>query len=151
MWDPTKHGDQDNLTWAWLRAVEWQHWPLFLSQPIVPVLLYFYPWVWVLGAMVVVSLLWTVCIVPYIVSPVLSYVGPLIVMAKFLTAPLVAFALWRNGQIEIAALALLWPFLGPLIVGWLLIIPEAALSPTSLGKHGQTGAVQRRLMERLAA
>ena len=43
-WNPGQHSDDDNLRWSWLRAVEWGRWPVFLSQPIGPVLLIWLPW-----------------------------------------------------------------------------------------------------------
>ena len=58
MWRPEQHSDDENLRWALLRAIEWKHWPLFLSQPIVPVLLYFYPWPWVIGLVFVATFVW---------------------------------------------------------------------------------------------
>ena len=36
VWNPADHSDQDNLTWSFLRAVEWGRWPIFLSQPVAP-------------------------------------------------------------------------------------------------------------------
>ena len=52
MWTASEHSDEDNLQRAQLRGIEWIGWPLFLSQPIVAVLLYFYDWRWILAGVV---------------------------------------------------------------------------------------------------
>ena len=40
-----------------------------MSQPVVPVLLYFYRWPVVLGAVVAVAFIWRAIIVPFWVAP----------------------------------------------------------------------------------
>jgi hypothetical protein len=42
-WNGEEHNDDENFLWAWLRAVEWSLWPLFIAQPIVPFLLLLNP------------------------------------------------------------------------------------------------------------
>jgi hypothetical protein len=34
MWNPDRHPDEENLRWAWLRAIEWKHWPLFFPEAV---------------------------------------------------------------------------------------------------------------------
>jgi hypothetical protein len=60
-----------------------------------------------------------------------------------------AFWIWQSGRPWVAVLALLWPFVGHLLVGWLLMFPEAVLASTSRGKAAQIGVIQRRLMSRM--
>jgi hypothetical protein len=96
MWNPSQHSNDDNVRWSWLRAVEWIQWPLFMSQPVVPVLLYFYRWPVVVGGVVVITFLWRAVIVPFWVAPSLADVGVLFVKLKFITAPLMA--LYRRGS-----------------------------------------------------
>jgi hypothetical protein len=146
VWNPTEHSNDENVRWSWLRAVEWIGWPLFLSQPVVPVLLYFYSWPFVIGAMVVVAFAWRALIVPFWVAPALAAIGPLFVPLKFISAPVMAYVIWRQGDTPIAAMALVWPFLGPVIVQWVLILPTALMELTPLGKASQIGPVQRRFL-----
>jgi hypothetical protein len=138
--------DDENVRWAWLRAVEWVGWPLFISQPVVPILFYLYPWPAVLGVIVCVAFFWRAVVVPFWISPSLAYVGPLIVALKFIAAPVMAYLLWQRGDTLIAAAALLWPLLGPTVASWIMILPTALLSLTPLGKASQIGIVQSRFL-----
>lgn len=146
VWNPTEHSNDENVRWSWLRAVEWIGWPLFLSQPVVPILLYFYRWPVVIGAVVIVAFAWRAVIVPFWVAPSLAYIGPLFVLLKFISAPAMAYFIWQRGNTPIALVALVWPFLGPMIVQWVLILPTALMELTPLGKASQIGLVQRRFL-----
>src|ERR1700730_15669104 len=44
--------------WLWLRATEWLNFPSFVSQPIVPILLIFFYWPYVLGGVFAADVLW---------------------------------------------------------------------------------------------
>jgi hypothetical protein len=146
VWKPTEHSSDENVRWSWLRAVEWIGWPLFLSQPIVPVLLYFYSWPVVIGAVVVVAFAWRALIVPFWVAPSLADMGPLFVPLKFISAPMMAYLIWRRGDAPIALAALVWPFLGPVVAQWALILPTALMELTPLGRASQIGLVQTRFL-----
>jgi hypothetical protein len=152
MWRAKEHSDQENLQWAWLRAIEWIDWPLFMSQPVVPVLLYFYDWPWILVAVLLTTLLWRVTVLQWFVSVRLADFGPLFVLLKFVVCPVMAFLIWQRGNHAGAALALLWP------VVILLIASPLAIFQTLLGSffpifgHERTmyvGPVQERFMNAL--
>ncbi len=104
MWHASEHTDDENVRWSWLRAIEWVNWPLFVSQPVVPVLLYFFPWPGVVGTVVLVSFLWRAFVVPFWLAPRLADAGPLFVLLKFLTCPVMAYLLWQRGQTLIAVI-----------------------------------------------
>lgn len=149
MWNPSEHSDEVNLRWSWLRAVEWIVWPLFISQPLVPVLLYFAPWQWIIGLVVLVTFLWRLFVVPAAVSPRLAFFGAIFVKFRFATAPIMAYLIWHEGEPWIAALALGWPFVGIFVAQWVLAILQAPVSLTVLGQASQIGLVQTRFMARL--
>jgi hypothetical protein len=150
MWRPEQHPDDINLRWAWLRAVEWRDWPLFISQPVVPVLLYFYPWTLVVGFLVALTFMWWLIIAPRITPVTGIDIAVYFVWLRFLTSPLMAYLIWQKGGQWTAALALLWPFLGTWMVGILLLIPQEFLSIIFPGlKSAQVGIVQQRLMDNL--
>ena len=69
-----------------------------MSQPVVPVLLYFYRWPVVLGAVVAVAFICRAIIVPFWVAPRLAFSGPLFVKLKFIAAPVMAYLLWQRGD-----------------------------------------------------
>jgi hypothetical protein len=148
-WNPVLHSTEDNTKWSWLRAVEWVEWPLFLSQPVVPVLLYFYPWPWVLGVAAVTGFLWRLLVVPNFISPRLAGLGPKFVLLKYVTSPVVAFLLWRQNELWIAALALLWPLPGPFVLQLVISPLNALFAQSARGKASQIGIVQQRFMAAL--
>jgi hypothetical protein len=126
MWIAAEHSDEENSRWTWLRAVECIGWPLFMSQPVVPVLLYFCDWRWVLLGVFLVTLLWRVTVLQWFVSVRFVGIGALFVRLKFLTCPVMAVLIWREGDYIGAVLALLWPPVGVGIISWLLMIPVFA-------------------------
>jgi len=148
MWKPEQHSDDENLRWALLRAIEWKHWPLFISQPVVPVLLYFYPWPWVIGFLVIATFSWWFTVAPRFTPSNAVDLAVYFVYLRFVASPLMAYCIWQSGRLWIAVLALLWPVVGNLSVGWLLTFPEAVLAPTARAKAAQIGVIQRRLTSR---
>jgi hypothetical protein len=149
MWRPERHSEDENLRWALLRAIEWKHWPLFLSQPVVPVLLYFYPWPWVIGLVVVGTFAWWLIVAPETTPSLNIDLTVYFVYLRFLASPMMAFLVWQSGRPWAAVLALLWPFVGTSLVGWVLVFPEAILDSTARAKAAQIGVIQIRLMARL--
>src|SRR5579859_4753684 len=149
MWNPAEHSDDDNLRWSLLRAMEWINWPLFISQPLVPILLYFYSWLWVIGSVLLITFAWRQIVVPVVISPTLAYMGPLFIKARFATGPIMAFLIWQRGDHWTAGLAVLWPFLGAMTGLWIVGIIQAPVSLTALGRATQIGVVQRRFMAAL--
>jgi hypothetical protein len=124
-WLPGEHSDQENLTWAWLRAVEWGRWPIFLSQPIAPLFLLFFPWPAVVVGTILLNLLWAGFVRYRFVNIRAAYYGAIIVRLKWVTCPAVAIYLYSAGELVGATLALLWP---------LLIFVIGALPSTQIGR-----------------
>ncbi len=124
-WIPAEHSDQENLTWAWLRAVEWGRWPIFLSQPIAPLFLLFFSWPDIVIGTLLLNLLWAGFVRYRIVNVKAAYYGATIVRVKWLTCPIVAIYLYSGGELVGAALALLWP---------LLIFAIGVVPTTQIGK-----------------
>ena len=92
-----------------LRAVEWNALPAFLSQPLAPVLLIFFPWYWVLGSVLVLGLAW--CAVRYLfVNVAVATVACLVVTwLKWPAAVGSAIYLFFRHEPVPAVVALLWP------------------------------------------
>lgn len=130
IWKPEEQTDQENLTWCYLRAVEWQSWPAFLSQPIVPILFIFVPWYYVLLAVIVLSWLWAVVRHKF-VNPSLAELGVFFVKLKWITIPVAVFYLAYTEHYVLAIVSLLWTYLAS-IIGF---VPRA-----------YTGAIQKMFM-----
>jgi hypothetical protein len=148
MWKPEQHSDGENLRWAWLRANEWNQWPLFVSQPIAPVLLYLYPWWWVIASLAVVTFAWRLVVAPRFTPWPGIDNAVYFVLLRFVMSPLMAYLIWKSGHPWVAVLALFWPFAGNGMILWLLVWPQAALASTARAKSAQIGVIQRRLMDR---
>jgi len=132
----------------YLRAIEWRDWPLFIGQPIIPVLLYLQPtWWWgVPTGVILFTIIWRLDTVPKYIDPVWVGVGPLFVRLRFISAPISAFLIWRAGHLLLAAEALLWPFLGSALAQLVLIIPMGLISMMPYQKAAELGVVQARLL-----
>src|SRR6516165_6895732 len=98
MWKPEQHTDDENLRWAWLRAVEWLGWPQFISQPIIPILLYFYPWPWVVGFVSLATLAWWFMVTPRFTPATAIDVSVYFAGFRFLTSPVMAYFIWQRGD-----------------------------------------------------
>lgn len=133
MWNPSEHTDDENLRWAWLRAVEWGSWPIFVSQPIAPLAFLFFPWWSVVIAVAALNAVWSLFLRYRLVIPALAFWGAFLVRLKWITCPVTAYLLWRLGMKGTAALAFFWPLA-------ILLVPRV---PT------QIGVIQKMFMRHL--
>ncbi len=132
-WNPSEHSDQDSLTWSYLRAIEWGRWPIFLSQPIAPLLILFFDWKAVVICVVVANAAWALVRYQF-VSTSLAYFGALFVKLKWLTIPTVSVYLFSRGRPLSEIITLLW----------LIIIFIIGIVPTT-----QVGRIQKMFMNAL--
>jgi hypothetical protein len=119
MWNPRENSDYENMQYVRLRAIEWASWPIFVSQPIAPIALLFFPWWKVILFILIAGFFWALLIRDFLIVPMLAYVGSLIVYLKWLACPITAGILVFSGSPRIAVLALLWPLLAsvmPLVI-----------------------------------
>jgi hypothetical protein len=105
MWNPNHHSDSENLNWAWFRASEWYHWPRFITLPIAPILLYLYPWQWVVVSITLATVLWWLIVAPRFTPPLYFDVFRYFVAVRFITSPLMAYLIWQRGDSWTAAIA----------------------------------------------
>ncbi len=131
MWNAKEHTHDENVMWTWLRAVEWGSWPIFLSQPIAPIALLIFPWWSVMIVTTSANVVWTLFIGHRFANPTLAFLGRAFVSLKWLTCPIAAFMVCRNGDWGTGTLAFLWPLL-------------AAIMPRSSAK---IGAIQKMFMQ----
>jgi hypothetical protein len=141
--DFPSYSEPEIQQWLHLRAIEWCAWPVFLSQPLVPVLLIFYRVVPVLLAVVVAEILWR--FVRYsLVSPRLASMGAnFVIILKWQCAIGAAIYLAIHGAYGLAILAFAWPF-----------VASAASLPGTLlwalaGRRTWVGAAELALAKRI--
>jgi hypothetical protein len=92
-----------------LRALEWTLWPEFIAQPLIPLLYLRFHWWWVVLFVGAATAFWSHLCTRF-ANLRLANAGALFVRVKWITIPVGAFLLWRNGQTATAALAALTPF-----------------------------------------
>lgn len=110
-WRPSEHSNEDNLRWCWLRAVEWGRWPIFLSQPIAPVLLLWFTWTYVVPGTIVLNVVWALFMRYRFVSVAAADAGALFVLLKWISWPVSAALLFMWHRQPEAWIAALWPAL----------------------------------------
>jgi hypothetical protein len=126
MFTPNFYGYSENEIRQYLmaRAIEWNTWPGFLSQPIFPILLIFYKWWLVVLFFILASLCWS--LVKYrFVNVRMAEFGIFFAKLKWLSIPACAIHFILAGMYGLTALAVLWPIVA-----------------ASLGAGGRIGDIQ---------
>jgi hypothetical protein len=113
------------------RAIEWNTWPGFLSQPIVPLLLLFYKWWLILLVVLFVAFLWSFIKYKYI-NVELAEFGIFFTKLKWITIPVSVIYLIFEGRYGLAILAFIWPFIA-----------------SGLGAGGRIGDIERTFAKKL--
>jgi hypothetical protein len=131
--------DDDNLRWCWLRAVEWGRWPLFISQSLLPLMLFVCSWKIAILIVLTCNLAWRFVVNSHFISVFLAFIGPLIVRLKWLVCPLCGYYFYSHGNKASAFIALSWPIL--MTVGMRIIPPSLPMIPAV-----QTGMIQKMFM-----
>ena len=105
----------DNLTasqldrWVWLRAAEWMNFPSFVSQPVVPVLLVFIPWLYVLAGVLLLDFIWVLLRYRYIHLRLAVYAAQFVIFTKWPAAIGSAAFLFLHHSPIAGVLAIAWP------------------------------------------
>jgi|ERR1039457_6227252 hypothetical protein len=108
-----------NATWTevevkrmlWLRAIEWNALPSFVSQPFVPILFIFFPWVLVIFVVMVLSVIWVPIRYLFVNFRVATVACLFVVWCKWPASIGSSIYLFIHHQPVPAVIALLWPFL----------------------------------------
>lgn len=103
--------------WIHLRAIEWSGWPTFISLPVVPVLLVFYPWPVILIGLLCVDFVWQLIQHAFVCLPLSEISCFAVVLLKWPTALVSSGYLFFHGSVAVGILALLWPLIGSLVTG----------------------------------
>jgi len=128
--------DEEKQKWCILRAIEWGKWPLFIAQPIVPILLVFLPWWQVVGGVLALSWLWLLVRYSVVNITLVRFGAYFVVLLKWPVSIGAGIYLCVLGRYWLAALAALWP----IVTLFLLFVTP----PTQIGKVEQ--AIVSRLL-----
>jgi hypothetical protein len=98
-----------------LRAIEWANWPLFVSQPVIPIATIFLNWWWVIGGIYFVNILWSTIKYRSFSLPA-AMAGVFFVRLRWITVGIAGLYFTVIQNYSLAFLAVLWPILSGLIV-----------------------------------
>jgi hypothetical protein len=131
---------EHRVRYAWARAVEWERFPAFVSQPIVPPLFVLIGWKRTLLGILVVNFLWNLVFCSAVISLRLSTLG--MIWAKLKWFSVLGFGVYFAASRQWAlfgltlAVPILIPFLSELILRHpTKVIQEFLLLPLGLA-HG---------------
>ena len=96
------------------QAGEWINWPLYITQPVIPILFYvlhFADVVFIITALLVLNVIWIRIVSQRFVSLPLSKLGRYIAYLKWIACPIVALLLWIKVYPLTAIVVLSWPLL----------------------------------------
>lgn len=108
IWNASAHNNEENLRWAWLRAVEWGIWPAFLSGPVVPLLLPFFEWWKIILVVIILTVIWAFIRYRY-VNIFMADLGVYFVLLKWITCPVATIYLIVQHNYILAIMAITWP------------------------------------------
>ena len=129
--------------WLHLRAIEWCAWPVFLSQPIVPLLFIALSPIPVLLAVLAAELLWRFVRYAF-VSPRLASAGAtFVIFLKWPCAIGAAIYLFIQHRYAVGLLAVLWP-----LVASIVSVPGTLITAL-FGRHTLVGVVELQLAKRI--
>jgi hypothetical protein len=115
--DYTTYRPEEVERWIQLRALEWSAWPTFISQPVLPVLLIFFPWHIVLIGVLCADAVWQFLQHAF-VSLFLSEISCLSVRWLMWPAALgSSIFLFVHDRYGVATFALLWPLVASFVTG----------------------------------
>lgn len=114
-----------------LRAIEWSNFPNYLSQPLVPILLMFYPWYLVIPSVLGVNVLWSLLRYKFINAEIACLVVTPIRILTWPSAIGCAIALLMHEFYGTAFLALIWPA----IVGYFSIPAKYGVIEREIGSQ----------------
>ena len=98
---------EENSRWCQLRAIEWGKFPLFISQPLVPILFYYFTWWKIIILILIVSYLWLLFRYNF-VSPKISEIGVILVKLKWPISIIMGAIFIFQSNYLLAGLASFW-------------------------------------------
>lgn len=124
--------DQEKAKWTLLRSMEWARFPMFATQPLVPLLL-FVPWFTVFTVVLVASWVWLPFRHKFVSLPAAEASATLSHLKILTSIGVGAWLFWQGQDWLQAGVALLWPFV---VLGMMSITP-----PGDIGKLQRDFAV----------
>jgi hypothetical protein len=139
----SQYGEGELQRWLHLRAIEWCAWPVFLSQPLVPLLLIVFPPVAVLLAVLAAEVLWRFVRYAFVSPRLASSGATFVIFLKWPCAIGSAIYLFVQHRYAVAVLSILWP-----LVASVVSLPGTLIA-AMFGRHTPVGVVELQLAKRI--
>ncbi|MGD0338514.1 MAG: hypothetical protein ABSB78_06970 [Bacteroidota bacterium] len=107
--------DEEVRRWIWLRSIEWANWPIFISQPLIPIAIIFFKWWLVLVMIYTINIFWSGVRYKYF-DPLSATLAAFFVKLRWPAAIGCGVYLFIHSNYELAMVACLWPLLSGLLV-----------------------------------
>lgn len=134
-WNEFEHTDEENLKWSWLRSIEWGAFPVYLTQPIIPVLIFFIDWKIVIGFIIVINWLWNFVKYKYLNLSISTSVVFFVTFLKWISSLGFGIYFFIQKDYFLCLLCGLYPL-------WSGIIGRLNISP-------KIGIIQQKIMNKL--
>ena len=123
--------EAETKRWLWLRAIEWNNFPTFISQPILPIMLIFFPWYKAIASVIFLDILWSWIRYSY-VNATISDIGSIfVIFTKWPASIGSAIYLFLHKHPILAIVALLWPF----VSGFICVPGKIGIIELALAKN----------------
>ena len=133
--------DDENLKWCWLRALEWDAFVLFVTQPIAPLLfLLNYNWVTITIVLLMLNWIWQILIAYRYVNVLIADLGSLFVHLKWPVSIGVGIYFLANANYANAVVSAAWP---------LIVLGLTLLSSFVRPNKPEAATLQTRFMQKL--
>ena len=118
------YSDEENFRWCLLRGTEWGAWPLFVTQPIVPILLLYFHWWYIIFTLVALTWIWALIRYKF-VSVILARYGAYFVFSKWFVSIGMAIYFLTKEQYFFAVFSGFYPLI--------LLVIMFLVPPTKIG------------------
>jgi hypothetical protein len=139
----SQYSEPELQRWLHLRAIEWCAWPVFLSQPLVPLLLIVFPPLPVLLAVIAAEFLWRFVRYAFVSPRLVGAGATFVIFLKWPCAIGAAIYLAVQHRYPVALLAIVWP-----LVASFASVPVTLIGAL-FGRHTLVGVVELQLAKRI--
>jgi len=141
LWNPLTQTDDENVKWCWLRAVEWDAFILFVTQPLIPLfILLNIPVIIIIAILLILNWIWQLIIAYKYVNVLLADLSSLFVHLKWFVSIGIGIYFFVNSNYMNAVLAATWP---------IIVLVLTFLSNFIRPHKAEIGIVQTMFMEKL--
>lgn len=124
------YSEEEIKRWLWLRAVEWEALPAYISQPLAPLFFIYFRWYFVVLAVVAIGAVWCLVRNSFVSVNLASVACLFVVWTKWPAAVGSSIYLFFHHQVAAGIVALIWP----LVAGFTCVPGKVGTAELALAK-----------------